>query len=89
MFQLEDVELEFEPEALHEIAHKALERKTGARGLRSICEELLQQTLFDLPSEENVAKVVVTAAAARGEEQPRRVFKTADAAPASDELDLD
>ena len=89
MFQLEDVELEFEPEALHEIAHKALERKTGARGLRSICEELLQQTMFDLPSEENVAKVVVTAAAARGEEQPRRVLKTADAAPASDELDLD
>ena len=87
MFQLEGCELEFEAEALHEIAHKALDRKTGARGLRSICEDLLQQTMFDLPSEENVAKVIVTAAAARGEEQPRRVY-LADAAEGH-VLDLD
>ena len=73
MFELEGVELEFEEGALREIARKALARKTGARGLRSICEELLQQTMFDLPSEEGVAKVVVTAAAVRGEEQPERV----------------
>ena len=87
MFQLEGCELEFEAEALHEIARKALDRKTGARGLRSICEDLLQQTMFDLPSEENVAKVIVTAAAARGEEQPRRVY-LADAAEGH-ALDLD
>ena len=87
MFQLEGCELEFEAEALHEIAHKALDRKTGARGLRSICEDLLQQTMFDLPSEENVAKVIVTAAAARGDEQPRRVY-LADAAEGH-ALDLD
>ena len=87
MFQLEGCELEFEAEALHEIARKALDRKTGARGLRSICEDLLQQTMFDLPSEENVAKVIVTAAAARGEEQPRRVY-LADAAEGH-VLDLD
>lgn len=74
MFQLEDCDLEFEPEALHEIAHLALERKTGARGLRSICEQLLQKTMFDLPSEQGVEKVVVTAAAVRGEEEPRRVL---------------
>ena len=74
MFRLEGCELEFEPEALHEIAKLALARKTGARGLRSICEDLLQQTMFDLPSEENVAKVVVTPAAVRGEEQPRRII---------------
>ena len=74
MFDLEGVELEFEEEALREIARKALSRKTGARGLRSICEELLQQTMFDLPSEEGVTKVIVTAAAARGEEQPQRVL---------------
>ena len=74
MFRLEDCELEFEPEALREIAKLALARKTGARGLRSICEDLLQQTMFDLPSEENVAKVVVTPAAVRGEEQPRRII---------------
>ncbi|MBY4797928.1 ATP-dependent Clp protease ATP-binding subunit ClpX [Collinsella sp. AGMB00827] len=77
MFQLEGCALEFEDEALHEIAHLALERKTGARGLRSICEELLQQTMFDLPSEEGVVKVVVTAAAARGEEQPLRITNAA------------
>ena len=73
MFALEGVELEFDDDALHEIARKALARKTGARGLRSICEELLQETMFDLPSEEGVAKVVVTQAAVRGEEQPERV----------------
>ena len=73
MFQLEGVDLEFEPEALREVARMALARKTGARGLRSICEDVLQQTMFDLPSEQGVAKVVVTAAAVRGEEQPLRV----------------
>ncbi|WP_186365845.1 ATP-dependent Clp protease ATP-binding subunit ClpX [Enorma burkinafasonensis] len=72
MFQLEGADLAFEPEALHEIAKLALARKTGARGLRSICEDVLQQTMFDLPSEEGVARVVVTAASVRGEEQPRR-----------------
>ena len=74
MFRLEGCELEFEPEALREIAKLALARKTGARGLRSICEDVLQQTMFDLPSEDNVAKVVVTPAAVRGEEQPRRII---------------
>lgn len=82
MFSLEGVELVFEPDALHEIARKALARKTGARGLRSICEELLQQTMFDLPSEKGVLRVVVTAAAVRGEEQPRRVY-------AGSDIDLD
>ena len=82
MFSLEGVELVFEPDALHEIARKALARKTGARGLRSICEELLQQTMFDLPSEEGVLRVVVTAATVRGEEQPRRVY-------AGSDIDLD
>ncbi len=74
MFQLEDVELEFEDAALHEIARMALARKTGARGLRAICEDVLQQTMFDLPSEEGVAKVVVTEAAVKGEEQPQRIY---------------
>ena len=73
MFQLEGTELEFDDEALAEIARLALARKTGARGLRSICEDVLQQTMFDLPSEQGVAKVVVTAASVRGEEQPRRI----------------
>ena len=74
MFQLEDVDLEFEDAALHEIARMALARKTGARGLRSICEDVLQQTMFDLPSEEGVTKVVVTEASVKGEEQPQRIY---------------
>ena len=74
MFQLEDVELEFENADLHEIARMALARKTGARGLRSICEDVLQQTMFDLPSEEGVTKVIVTEASVRGEEQPQRIY---------------
>ena len=77
MFQLEGVDLAFEPEALHEMARLALARKTGARGLRSICEQLLQKTMFDLPSEEGVERVVVSAAAVRGEEEPRRVYRAA------------
>ena len=74
MFQLEDVELEFEDAALHEIARMALARKTGARGLRAICEDVLQHTMFDLPSEEGVAKVIVTEAAVKGTEQPQRIY---------------
>ena len=73
MFQLEGVELAFDDDALHEIARMALARKTGARGLRSICEDILQQTMFDLPSEEGVAKVVVTKEAVQGKEQPTRI----------------
>ena len=74
MFEMEGCELEFEDGALHEIAKLALARKTGARGLRAICEDLLQQTMFDLPSEQGVERVVVTDACVRGEEQPRRVY---------------
>ena len=73
MFEIEGVELEFEPEALQEMAHLALERKTGARGLRAIAEQTLQQTMFDVPSDLSVARVVVTKGAVDGEEQPRLV----------------
>ena len=59
MFAMEGVELEVRDSALKAIAHKALERKTGARGLRSILEQTLLDTMFDLPSLENVIKVVV------------------------------
>ena len=73
MFEIEGVELEFEPEALQEMAHLALERKTGARGLRAIAVQTLQQTMFDVPSDLSVARVVVTKGAVDGEEQPRLV----------------
>jgi ATP-dependent Clp protease ATP-binding subunit ClpX len=73
MFQIEGVELEFTDEALRGIAHLALERGTGARGLRAICESCLQETMFDLPSDANVTKVVVTEDAVDGSEQPLRL----------------
>ena len=73
MFELEGVELEFEDDALREMAHLALERKTGARGLRAICEKTLQQTMFDVPSDLTISKVVVTKASVDGDEQPRLV----------------
>ncbi|HHF1114571.1 TPA: ATP-dependent protease ATP-binding subunit ClpX [Haemophilus influenzae] len=59
LFELEKVELDFTPEALKAMAKKALERKTGARGLRSIVEAVLLDTMYDLPSLENLQKVIV------------------------------
>ena len=73
MFEIEGVSLEFEPDALTEMAHLALERKTGARGLRAICEQTLQGTMFDVPSDLSVAKVIVTKASVDGTEQPKLV----------------
>ncbi|MGM0929027.1 MAG: ATP-dependent Clp protease ATP-binding subunit ClpX [Actinomycetota bacterium] len=61
MFQLDGVELSFEQEALEAVADLALERGTGARGLRAIIEETLQPVMFDLPSREDIASVVITA----------------------------
>ncbi|KAA1039982.1 ATP-dependent Clp protease ATP-binding subunit ClpX [Macrococcus equipercicus] len=60
MLELDGVELEFTDEALTAISELAIERKTGARGLRSIIEESLMDIMFDIPSEENVAKVIIT-----------------------------
>lgn len=73
MFELEGVELEFEPDALREMAHLALSRKTGARGLRAIVEATLQQTMFDVPSDLTVSKVIVTKEAVDGTEEPKLV----------------
>ncbi len=71
MFELEGVDLEFEPESLREIARLALKRNTGARGLRAICEATLQDTMFDVPSDLDVTKVTVTKEAVDGTEPPR------------------
>jgi ATP-dependent Clp protease ATP-binding subunit ClpX len=72
MFAIEGVELEFTDDALRAIAKKALERGTGARGLRAICEATLEETMFDVPSELDVVKVLVTAESVNGTEQPKR-----------------
>ncbi|WP_409289606.1 ATP-dependent protease ATP-binding subunit ClpX [Peribacillus sp. SCS-26] len=61
MLELDDVELEFEPEALSEISKKAIERKTGARGLRSIIEGIMLEVMFDLPSRDDIEKCIITA----------------------------
>ena len=59
MFEFENVELEFKDEAILEIAKKAISKKTGARGLRSILENILLKTMFELPDMENVVKITV------------------------------
>ncbi|MEH6967421.1 ATP-dependent protease ATP-binding subunit ClpX [Bacillus velezensis] len=75
MLELDDVELEFEDEALSEIAKKAIERKTGARGLRSIIEGIMLDVMFDLPSRDDIEKCVVTGATVADGEAPRLVLK--------------
>jgi ATP-dependent Clp protease ATP-binding subunit ClpX len=70
LFEFEDVELEFKDEAIHEIAKKAISKKTGARGLRSILENILLKTMFELPDMENVIKVTVDNAAVKGSSEP-------------------
>lgn len=70
MLELDDVDLEFTEEALSAISEKAIERKTGARGLRSIIEETLIDIMFDVPSNENVTKVVITAQTINEETEP-------------------
>ena len=70
LFEFENVDLEFKEEALSEIAKKAISKKTGARGLRSILEGILLKTMFDLPELEDVLKVTVDKSAALGETDP-------------------
>ena len=70
LFEFENVELEFKDEAISEIAKKAISKKTGARGLRSILENILLKTMFELPDMENVIKVTVDSSAVRGVSEP-------------------
>ncbi len=70
MFQIEGVTLDFQEDALREIARQAIKRNTGARGLRAICENTLQETMFDLPSDLDITRVVVTKEAVDGTEKP-------------------
>ena len=70
------VELEFEPEALRAIANKAIERKTGARGLRSIIEEVMMDIMFEVPSDESIKKVIITEAAVNGADDPLLIKET-------------
>ena len=75
LFEMENVELEFRPDALSAIAKKALKRKTGARGLRTIVESVLLDTMYELPSQENVSKVVVDESVIENKSEPYIVYQ--------------
>ena len=70
LFEFENVQLEFNDDAIVQIAKKAISKKTGARGLRSILENILLKTMFELPDMENVIKVTVDSAAVKGASEP-------------------
>jgi ATP-dependent Clp protease ATP-binding subunit ClpX len=74
LFEMEGCELEFRDDALRSVARKAMERKTGARGLRTILEQMLLDTMYDLPSMDNVRRVVVDEAVVTGESAPYMLF---------------
>ena len=74
LFDMEDVQLEFTDDALHSVAKRAIERKTGARGLRSILEGILLDTMFDLPSMDGVDEVHVDKDVVEGRKEPVRVY---------------
>ncbi|MBR4111940.1 MAG: ATP-dependent Clp protease ATP-binding subunit ClpX [Ruminiclostridium sp.] len=73
LFSLDGIELEIETEALREIAKKSIERKTGARGLRTILEDILNETMFEAPSDEKLVKVIITAGCVLGDEKPQLI----------------
>ena len=75
LFEMEHCELEVRDDALHAIARKAMERKTGARGLRTIMENVLLNSMYELPSADNVVKIVVDEAVINGEAEPYMIFE--------------
>ena len=85
LFSMEGAELEFREDALKAVAHKAMERKTGARGLRSILEHTLLDTMYDLPSMEDIQKVVIDEGVIKGESEPLLMYEKSDKAAAADQ----
>ena len=83
LFELEDAELTFTEDALRSIARRAIERKTGARGLRSIMEDILLDTMFDLPGMDSVTEVVVNEDAVTSDGKPLMIHADAGKEPAS------
>lgn len=76
LFEMEGAELEFREDSLSAIAKKAMERKTGARGLRTIVENVLLNTMYELPSEDNISKVVVDENVILGKSEPLLIYET-------------
>jgi ATP-dependent Clp protease ATP-binding subunit ClpX len=83
LFEMEGAELEFRDEALRAVAHRAMQRKTGARGLRTILETVLLDTMYELPSMRNVAKIVIDETVIEGQTKPYVVYGSDDARLAS------
>lgn len=75
LFEMEGVEIQFRDDALLAIARKAQERKTGARGLRSIMEDVLLDSMYRIPSEKKVSKVIIDAAVIAGESEPLLMYE--------------
>ncbi|MBE6477229.1 MAG: ATP-dependent Clp protease ATP-binding subunit ClpX [Propionibacteriaceae bacterium] len=80
LFELDGVDLEFTPDAVAAVAEKAIERGTGARGLRAILEETLADVMFEVPSRDDVTRVVITGDAVRGTAQPRLIARAGEPA---------
>ena len=78
LFKLDGAKLSFKENALKEIAQKAIKKKTGARGLRSILENILLKTMYDLPSQDNIEEVIVDASSVKGQSQPIIVHSKSD-----------
>ena len=79
LFSMENVDLEIRDDALLEIAKKAIERKSGARGLRSIMENILLDLMYDIPSDQNIEKVVLDSSSVSGESEPLVVYSQSEA----------
>ena len=78
MFEMEGVELDIRHDASEEIAKRALDRKIGARGLRSIIEAILLDTMYETPTKKNIIKVVIDGSVVRGESEPLMVYESPD-----------
>ena len=87
MFDMESCEIEFRDDALRSVARKSVERKTGARGLRSILENVLLDTMYDLPSTEGVTKVVIDGGVITGESKPLMIYEGGELPKAASDAD--
>jgi ATP-dependent Clp protease ATP-binding subunit ClpX len=81
LFEMEGVEVDFREDGLRAIAEKAMERKTGARGLRSILEGILLDSMYNIPSRDDVSKVVIDESVIRGDSEPLLVYQSSEPAP--------
>lgn len=76
LFGLDEVALEFTDEAVEAVAHKSFERKTGARGLRSILESVMNEVMYEIPSDETISKCIITKEAVEGNAKPLLEYRT-------------